>query len=546
MAVRKTADDHKGRKLTSMIRKYNRHFWNGNVPNVSLLLAAISVALVMSIPLIYVVYQSLTAGRASWLRLIGTRIPNLLWRTLSLATSVTIGSIVIGVGLAWLITRTDLPGRRIWRWLLAVPLVIPPYIGAVAYINILGPRGMLFRLLARLGSDQLNLSYNVFSFSGTLLVMTLFTYPYVFLITSSAFRKLSQTYEEAGRSMGRGAFYIFLKVNLPLILPAVGAGGVLAFLYVLGDFGAVSMMRYVTFTSAIFFQRVGFDIPSAAVLSLVLIALTVLVLIIEKALRRKKVFYQSSGTARDVRLLRLGWGKYPALFFVGGIFFLSVFLPVVVLIYWTVIAAGQGLINSSFAGYMLNSFTIASFSALFSIILSVPILYLYSRNPSPVSNFIYKSSYTGYALPGVIVALGLVSLFNNHIPVLYHTVFLLIIAQVIRFMPQALQSGEAAINMISPRMDESARSLGYSTWKVIFYVTLPSMMPGLLAGGALVFVNTIRELPATLMLRPPGFETLAIRVYYHASEAMYAQAAPGALLIIIISIIPLHLLLKNY
>ncbi|WP_423189346.1 ABC transporter permease [Alkalibacterium sp. f15] len=530
----------------SRLFKFDRAIWHGNKPSRSLLGVSIVIALIMTLPLLYVIYQSFLAGSESWMRLLDTRIPQLLWNTLSLGIAVTLTSTFIGVSLAWLVTRTDLPGRRIWRWLLALPLVVPPYVGAVTYIIVLGPRGWLYQAIQAAYGNDFSLTFDIYSFYGVFLVMTLFTYPYVYLVTSASLRKISQTYEEVGRSLGYNGFHIFFKIILPMLVPAIGAGGVLVFLYVISDFGAVSMLRYVTFTSAIYYQRAGFDIPSASVLSLVLIGITVIVLLIEKLMKKRKAYYQTKGIAKESQTLSLGKYKHVSLLYVIFIFLISVALPIIVLVYWTMIGAGSGLIDSSIFEYTLNSFQIAGATAGLSMILSVPLVYLYSRHHSVVSSLIYKLSYTGYALPGVIVALGLVFIFNNHIPFLYNTVFLVIIAQLIRFMPQVLQSGETAMNMISPRIDESARSLGHSTWKVIFFITLPAILPGLLAGGALVFVSSLKELPVTLMLRPPGFDTLAIRVYYQASEAIYAQAAPGALIIILVSILPLYYLLKNY
>lgn len=529
-------------------KKQSRRIWNGNIPSPSLLTVAVLIAIIMTVPLVYVVYQSFLAGADSWMRLISNRIPQLLWNTLSLSLTVTVLSSFIGVLLAWIVNRTDLPARKLWKGLLALPVVIPPYIGAVTYIIVLGPRGWVFQMINRAVSQVRELPFTVYSFAGVVLVMTLFTYPYVFLITGSAMRKTSSAYEEASRSLGHNGFTTFFKVILPLLVPSIGASSILVFLYVLSDFGAVSMLRYVTFTSAIYYQRAGFDIPSAAVLSLVLIAITLLVLLIEKLVKRKKVYHQSKGMVKEPKTIRLNRFKLPALLFVLLIFSVSVLLPVSVLLYWTLLGleSGENLYNAAFFGYTLNSFRVAGFAALISILLSVPVIYLYARHRSVVSSTIYKLTYTGYALPGVIIALGLVFLFNNHIPVLYSTVTLVVLAQVIRFMPQVLQAGEAAISLVSPRMEESARSLGQSTWKVLLTITLPSMLPGLLAGGALVFVSALKELPATLMLRPPGFDTLAVRVYYQASEALYIQAAPGALLIIVISLLPLHYLLNNY
>jgi iron(III) transport system permease protein len=174
------------------------------------------------------------------------------------------------------------------------------------------------------------------------------------------------------------------------------------------------------------------------------------------------------------------------------------------------------------------------------------VIYLKSRYPSAAAAIIDRLSYSGYALPGVIVALGLIFIFNQYIPSLYNTFYLVAAAYVVRFLPQAMQSGEASLSLISPRIDEAARSLGHSPWKVVFTVIIPLLLPGILAGGALVFVSAIKELPATLLLRPPGFDTLAVRVWVESSEAIYHMAAPASLLIIVISLLPLRWMLSKY
>ncbi len=206
----------------------------------------------------------------------------------------------------------------------------------------------------------------------------------------------------------------------------------------------------------------------------------------------------------------------------------------------------MGALDSRFFGFAMNSVKVSGFAALLCMLLSIPVIYLKSRYPSIITDIIDRLCYSGYALPGVIVALGFIFIFNNHIPVLYGTYYMLALAFVVRYLPQAMQSGEASLSLVSPRIDEAACSLGYPPIKVMFHVIMPNMLPGVLAGGALVFVSSLKELPATLMLRPPGFDTLAVRIYFEASEAVYHLAAPAALLVILVSIIPLRYMLKKY
>ncbi len=523
--------------------------WRGNPPGPILLIFGLITGIIMSIPIVYVIWRSLSAGAERWIRLLDTRIPQLLWNTLSLAAAVTICAVVIGISLAWIVIRTDIPGKKFWQWILALPLAIPPYVGAVTYIIVFGRSGWTRDLW--LNSPWLTSTFgiypiNVYSFWGVFLILSMFTYPYVYLIASAALRKMNNNFEEAARSLGMNTSQIFWRVTLSLLRPAIGAGAILVSLYVMSDFGAVAMLRYVTFTAAIYFQRAGFDTASAAILSLVLILLTIIILWIESVSRRKNKYFQTAGTHRELEILPLGKWKVPALLYVSIIFLFSVLLPISVLAYWSNIGIRMGALDSRFFGFALNSLKISTLTSLLCMLFALPVVYLKNRYPSIISSAIDRLAYAGYALPGVIAALGFIFIFNNHLPALYRTFYMIVLAFIVRFLPQAVQTSEASISLISPRIDEAARSLGCPPWKVLLKVIIPNMLPGILAGGALVFVSSIKELPVTLMLRPPGFDTLAVRVYFEAHEAVYHLAAPAALLIIIASIIPLRYMLSKY
>ncbi|WP_207640649.1 ABC transporter permease [Alkaliphilus transvaalensis] len=520
------------------INFWNR-IWRGNAPDFPLFIFASVTSALMGLPIIYVIWRSAFAGKDRWVRLLDTRIPTLLWSTLSLGVIVTIFALIIGVSLAWLVQRCNIPGRKAMQWLLALPLVIPPYVGAVTYIIILGPRGWIRDWF---GSSP----FNIYSFWGAAFVLTMFTYPYVFLITSAALKKMNRSFEEAARAQGLTSYEILWKVNLPLLRPAIGAGAILIFLYVLSDFGAIAMLRYNTFTSAIYYQMGSYDNLSATVLSMVLILVTLIVLWIEARTRKKQKYYQTTKSYKKPQLYQLGFWKVPVLLYMLAVFFLSVVLPITVLIYWSKLGIEAGALDQRFWAYGWNSIKVSGLAALACMVLALPIVYLKSRYKSYFTIFIDKLSYSGYALPGVIIALGMIFIFNQYIPWLYNTPTLLAIAYVIRFLPQSMQSADSSLNLISPSIDEAARSLGFAPLKVLFKVIIPLITPGVLAGGALVFVSAIKELPATLLLRPPGFDTLAVRIWVETSESVYHLAAPAALLIILVSIVPLKWMLSKY
>ncbi|TCT16136.1 iron(III) transport system permease protein [Natranaerovirga pectinivora] len=551
--LNKKNDAKVGEKFSPTILRFIRrkwlNIWNCNPPGLILLLLGATVALIMSIPIFYVAWRSLFAGKSRWTRLLDQRIPQLLWNTVSLTAVVMVFTLIIGVSLAFVTIRTDIPFKKMWRWLLALPLIIPPYVGAVTYIIIFGRSGWarnFWRSVPWLVDNFGDYPINIFSFWGVAFVLTMFTYPYVYLITSASLRKMNRNFEEAARSLGMNNFQVFWKVILPALRPAIGASAILVALYVLSDFGAIAMLRYVTFTAAIYFQRVGFDTASASVLSLVLIVITIIILWIESKTRKNNKYYQTSNTYRKPSVLKLGKWKTVTILYVSIIFIVSVVLPIIVLVYWSIIGIRMGALDNRFIGFALNSLKVSSLAALLCMFLSMPVIYLKMRYPSIFTSIIERLSFAGYALPGVIVALGFIFIFNNYIPALYGTFYVVALAFVVRFLPQAMQSGEASLSLVSPKIDEAARSLGCPPWLVMFKVILPNMLPGVLAGGALVFVSSLKELPATLMLRPPGFDTLAVRIYFEASEAIYHLAAPAALLLIIVSIIPLRYMLSKY
>ncbi len=513
--------------------------WGGKPPDLVLAVLGLSIGLLMAWPIVYVIWHALSAGTDRWLRLLDSRIPTLLWNTISISVATTLLSIVIGVSLAWLVHRCDTPGRKVWRWLLALPLMIPSYVGAVAYIMIFGPRGWIYAFMGMT-------PFNLYSFWGVLFVLTMFKFPYVYLIVGAALKRMSRSLEETARSQGLGPWATFRQVTFPLLHPAIGAGAILTALCTLSEFGVVALLRYNTFTSAIFYQMESYDRTAATVLSSVLIALTVLVMGIERLTRKRRRFQQTTNSYRPPETLKLGRWKPVALLWVASILFAAVGLPLAVLVYWSVQGITRGALDSRFWMFAWNSIQVAGLAALLAVVLSLPVVYLKARHPSLPATFIDRMSASGYALPGIIVALGLIFLFNTYIPWLYNTAFLIVIAYVVRFLPQAMQYGDASLSQISPRIDEAARSLGYRPWKVLGKVIVPLVSPGLLAGAALVFVSAIKELPATLILRPPGFDTLAVRVWVESSEAVYHMAAPAALLIVLVSVIPLKWMLSRY
>ncbi|MDX1523700.1 MAG: iron ABC transporter permease, partial [Anaerolineae bacterium] len=288
------------------------------------------------LPFGYLIIRASGAGYEKvWGILLQSRTHQIFLNSAGLAATVTIASIVIGVSLAWLTVRTDLPGRKVWSVLTALPLVIPSYVGAFALVSALGPKGLVQGWLEPLGIDRLP---SIYGFFGAWLAMTLFTYPYVLLSVRAALRGLDPSLEEAARSLGRSPWQVFREVTVPHLRPAMLAGGLLVALYTLSDFGAVSMLRFDTFTRAIYMQySASFDRSVAAVLALLLVALTIVILSFEVKMRGKARYYRSSsGTVRPTKPVSLGKWRVPALMFCWLITGLGLVVPLAVIGYWLV------------------------------------------------------------------------------------------------------------------------------------------------------------------------------------------------------------------
>src|SRR5437870_853038 len=383
------------------------------------------VGLLVLPPLLYLAAAALKAGELGAVT-IGSLV-GLAAMPLSLATLATIWAMLLALPLAWLVIRTDLPFRNLCRWVAVIPLAIPSYIGAMSYIALLGPVGSVNTWLSTLiGAPQQWV--NIYGFWGGVFVLGLFTYPYIFLLVSAALEATNPSIEETARSLGERPLGVFRRVTLPMLRPSILAGGLLAFLYALSDFGSPSLLRVQVFTTAIYHQlNTRFDQAAAAMLSFVLVLITIAVLIGQQMLLRRRSYVTITGTARLARPLHLGRWRWPAALLAGAVLGLSVFIPL-----------------------------------------------------------------------GVLLA----------------------------------QTG------INPHLEEAARSLAASPWRVLRRVLAPLVRPTLFAVWALVFISAMKELDATLLLRPAGFDTLPVRVYIHTVEAEYARAAVMALLLIAFTALP--------
>lgn len=459
------------------------------------------------------------------------------WRTLILATSVSAAAAVVGTALAWCTTRTDIPLRRVWAVLVPLPLVFPSFVGAAALLAAVAPGGLLDELLPGSGASRLP---EVEGFSGAFVVLTLFTYPYVYLPVAARLASLPPSLEESARLLGRSPWAVFRTVVLPQTNAAIGAGALLVFLYTVSDFGAVAQLRYRTLTVAIFESRV-FDRDRALTLGLLLALVAVAVVVAERsaARRRGRVELHRSRSALRTPLGRWRWPAFAGVVVVIGNALLG---PLTVLGWWAwrgIATTGQ-LTSADFSDLVEPTATTAIIglvTALVTVTLVLPVAFLAGRHRSAIGAAANAVVVGGFALPGLLVALALVfwTLEAPWAGRFYQTLPMLIAAYAVHFGAQAMQTARVAVGSVPRRLDDAARVLGAGRARRLFSVELPLMAPGLLAGAGLVLLSTIKELPATLLLRPTSVETLALRIWDAREAARWAETGLASLALVALS-----------
>ncbi len=496
---------------------------------------ALVVASAMLIPAIYLVIAASDLPGDRILSILtdpGT--VRLAGRTLLLAASVTGASLLLGVPIAWLTTRTDLPGRRFFAIATALPLVIPTYVGAFTLVAALAPGGLVESWSGWRPPSP-------YGFGGAFVALTLFTFPYVLITVQAALRGLDPSLEEASRSLGRGPVVTFLRVTLPQLRPSAAAGGLLVTLYVLSDFGAVSILRYSTFTRALYLQyRTAFDRAPAALLGLLLVVLTIIFVVAEARVARDRGGqFGVRGPGRTPAKVPLGRWTLPAVALCSSVVLIALVIPVTVILYWLLRGLGAGEAANVAFGAAGRSLLVAALGAIAAVLAAMPVAIWAARSRSWMARVAERASFTGYALPGIVVALALVYVGIRLTPTLYQTLAMLVFAYVVLFLPQAIGAIRSSLLQVEGNVESAARTLGSSRLTTLRRVTLPLARRGALAGGALVFLTILKELPATLLLAPTGFDTLAVRVWSATEEAFFTRAAVPALLLIALGSVPL-------
>jgi iron(III) transport system permease protein len=483
-----------------------------------LLAVGVAIAALTLLPLVYVVVTSASYGTGEARDfLLRDRVYDLLGNTLRLLVAGTALSALLGVGAAWLVERTDLPGRGWWHGLMCAPLAVPAFVNGYGWVST---------------------TQAVQSFGGAVLVVSLSYYPLVYLPTVAALRRLDPGLEEVSASLGRDSAQTFLRVVLPAISPAVLGGSLLVGLHLLAEYGALQLLNYPTLTTAILQQYgTSFTGSAATLLALVLIGFCLLLLGLELLVRgRRRHAKVGAGATRRATPIPLGRRRPLAVAPLAALVVLALGVPLASLVRWLVRGTSTRFDVADLTTAASTTVGLSLLAGVVACLAALPVAWLSVRHRSTATTLVERSTYTASAMPGIVVGLALVTISIRAVPSLYQTVPVLVAGYVILFLPRAIVSVRATLELAPPALEDVARSLGCSATQAARRVTLPLIAPGLGAAVALVSLAVSTELTATLLLSPTGTTTLSVEFWSKASSVAYGAAAPYALALIVLSV----------
>lgn len=523
--------------------------------------ASVAIAAVVAVPVLSVALSLATPRAEVWWHLWQTQLPELLVNTVALLAGVGVGALVVGGGLAWLIVHHRFPGRGLFEWALILPLAVPGYVLAFAFLGTFDYAGPVQTALrARLGA-AVRLP-DLGAYGSVVLVMTLAFYPYVYLLARAAFLEQGAATLETARALGRSPWAAFRAVTLPLARPSIVAGVALAMMEALADFGTVATFGYRTLTEAVYRVWYGmFDRAAATQIAALLLLFALALLVLERSLRGRARFVQNRRRGPGIVPVRLGGGRAATATTACALVLFAAFaLPVGRLVVWATQATGPAALGDALASRTGMTVLLASAAALATCALGVVLAYARRLSPSRPVRIATRLAVMGYAVPGAVIAVGVLvplAWVDHALVTLARVAFGwslalvltgsaagLVFAYVVRFLAVGFQTVDASLTGVSPRLDEASRSLGAGVGAVLRRVHLPLLRRGLLTALALVFVETIKELPATLLLRPLGVTTLAVEVWTRTAESLWAEAAVPGLAIVVAGLVPVVLTMR--
>ncbi len=521
---------------------------------------ALLIAAALAIPIFGVTFSIFQTGEGNWPHLVDTVLPRYIQNSLVLATGVGVLVTIIGVGTAWFVTMCRFPGRQVLEWALILPLAVPAYVIAYAYTDFLqgsGPVQVMIRDLTGLRFGQYWFP-NVRSMEGAIVLFALVLYPYVYLLTRAAFLAQSISVLEVSRTLGRGPWQTFISVAVPLARPSIIAGAALALMETLADFGTVFHFGIQTFTTGIYrtWASMG-DRVAAGQLSSILLIFVFVLLLTERWNRRKARFHETTGRYQEITGYVLkGWRGITATLFCAIPVTLGFIAPVLILLYMH-ITDGHDLLTDRYISMIQNSVTVAGMTAILAVLVALFLSFTARVERSRLSKAVNTVAGMGYAIPGTMIAVGIlyplafVDTVINQVSdtffgvtfglVLSGSLAALIFGYLVRFMAVSLNTVDASFAKVTPNMEAASRSLGRSKLATATKVHLPIMSGGLMTAALIVFVDVMKELPATLIMRPFNFDTLAVQAYNLAKDERLTQAATPSLVIVAVGILPLIL-----
>ena len=524
----------------------------------------LAMALLTALPILAVFGYVFVPAPEVWQHLRDTVLTDYLLNTLWLVLGVGFGVLLLGLPAAWLNSMCRFPGQRLFEWALLLPLAMPAYIIAYTYTGMLdfsGPVQSLLRDVTGWGYGDYYFP-NVRSLGGAILMLSLVLFPYVYLLARAAFLEQSICVLEVSRTLGSNQWQSFFRVALPLARPAIITGLSLALMETLADFGTVQYFGVTTFTTGIFRTWFGLgDHAAASQLAALLMGFVFVLILLERWSRHKARYHHTSSKYSRLPRYQLRGGMALAAVLVCALpLLLGFVVPVGQLLYWSITTAANGL-DSDFIKLVWHSLMLAGLAALFALLLALILGYGKRLSNDPLVNLAARIAAMGYAIPGTVIAIGVLipfawadtqlnnlskQWFGSNVGLLLSgTLFTLLFAYNVRFLSVSLQTVEAGLGKIKPTIDNAGRSLGLSPFGVLHKLHLPLMKGTLLTAILLVFVDVLKELPATLILRPFNFNTLAVRAYELASDERLADAGLPSLMIVAAGIIPVILLSRS-
>ncbi|WP_020409515.1 ABC transporter permease [Hahella ganghwensis] len=522
------------------------------------------LAVLVLIPLVSVLYLSFFPDENIWPHLISTVLPRYLLTTAWLMLGVGLLSTFFGLTSAWLVAHYHFPGRRFFSWALLLPFAVPAYVIAYVYTDLLEYSGTFQATLRELFGWSSPRDYwfpEIRSLGGAILMFSLVLYPYIYLTCRAALQEQSESLILASRSLGAGTLKTLFRVILPTVRPALAVGLALTLMETLNDYGTVSYFAVQTLTAGLYDTWLNLsNLGGAAQIAALMVGIALLLLYLERSSRKQVKTYQSGVKVRPLEPTRLtGRHAVMATTFCFLLVFAGFLIPAGLLSYYAVLYFEQSW-TSDFVEYALNSLQLSFLAALILIIVGTLLAYSQRIAPSRFNKSMVRMASVGYAMPGAVLAVGVIvplGTFDNWVDgvakswfdtgtglLLSGTIFAILYAYSARFLTVSLGSAESGLARITPTMDQAARTLGHGPWTSLRRIHLPLLRRSLLAAAIIVFVDCMKELPATLILRPFNFETLATFVYQYASDELLEQSALAALMIVVVGLLPVLLLNK--